>query len=134
MGEAIIKQVNTVISVAPPGKDLSQTWRWRRASQDSAVVPCIGRHMTEAALSACGLTREASTVSQKRLSQHIQQNNSSLFKTIFLTRVLGIPVSVLISVTKTFPKHFRPSLGRWQHRKGHEIYVAGGKWHFLKEI
>lgn len=80
MGEAIIKQVNTVISAAPPGKDLSQTWRWRRASQDGAVVPHVGGHVTEAALSARGLTREVGTVSPKRRSGHIQQNNSSLLK------------------------------------------------------
>lgn len=77
MGEAIIKQVNTGICAAQPGRELSQTWRGGRASQDGAVVLRGLGHATEAALSACGLTQEASTGSQRRHIWHVEQDNSS---------------------------------------------------------
>lgn len=77
MGEAIIKQVNTVICAAQPGRELSQTWRGSRASRGGAVVLSGPGHATAAALSACGLTREASTGSQKRHTWHVEQDHSS---------------------------------------------------------
>lgn len=130
MGEAIIKQVNTGICAAQPGRELSQTWRveglpkmvlWCWEVEDTLQRPL------------CGLTQEASPGSQKRhtctLSRIILHGSR---RSGSLRCVASLFPRVLISATRTFPKRFQPSLRKLVAQKGPWNLFGGWQMAFWK--